>query len=175
MSVQFTASKLAELLGVSQAAVSGAAINNHLCQEYPVADWADKSERGRIRGFNVPDDIFNEIVAKRKQVEKPDKEEFGLLGLLARYYPEEAKQKEGYVSEEEEIKYVEAMFKNALADESLPKKHRRGIARAFKTLRKAQREAMEKRTAEEKEIDEHFRFIESYLRDNEVTEFNDDE
>jgi hypothetical protein len=34
---------------------------------------------------------------------------------------------------------------------------------------------MEKRTAEGKEIDEHFRFIESYLQDDDVTEFNDDE
>jgi hypothetical protein len=167
MSIRCTASKLAKLLGVSQAAVSGAAINNHLCQEYPVAGWADKSERGRIRGFNVPDDVFDEIAAEGKQEKNQAKgaNTFGLYDLLARYYPEEASQKEGYMTEEEDAKYVAMTFKNALADESLPKEHRIDIARAFEILHKEHLKVTENRTNEEIEAEEDYRFIKNYIRD----------
>lgn len=63
MSVRLKAIELADLLGVAQASVSGAAINDHLCGGYPVAEWADKNPRGRILGYDVPDEVFGELTA----------------------------------------------------------------------------------------------------------------
>lgn len=63
MSVRLKAIDLADLLGVAQATVSGAAINDHLCRGYPVSEWADKNTRGRILGYNVPDEIFRDLKA----------------------------------------------------------------------------------------------------------------
>jgi hypothetical protein len=74
MSVRLKAIELAELLGVAQATVSGAAINDHLCSGYPVAEWAEKNVRGRILGYDVPDEVYQELtgqkVKKRSDVKR---------------------------------------------------------------------------------------------------------
>ena len=65
MSVRLKAIELADLLGVAQATVSGAGINDYLCGGYAIAKWADKNERGRILGYDVPDEVYEELTAKQ--------------------------------------------------------------------------------------------------------------
>jgi len=58
------AKKLAELLGVSASAISFATSKDHLCQGYPVAEWAERTQRGRVIGYKVPDEVYDEIQEK---------------------------------------------------------------------------------------------------------------
>jgi len=46
--------ELAEMLAVSGAALSKATRNGHQCAGHPVAEWAERSESGRVLGFHVP-------------------------------------------------------------------------------------------------------------------------
>jgi|SRR6056297_1127948 len=69
MSVRLKAIELADLLGVAQATVSGAAINDHLCGGYPVSEWADKNERGRILGYDVPDGVYHKLATGKVKSE----------------------------------------------------------------------------------------------------------
>jgi hypothetical protein len=53
--------QLAKLLGVSTAALSLAAKKDHLCQRFPVASWADRTVRGKLIAYYVPEDDFKRI------------------------------------------------------------------------------------------------------------------
>jgi predicted transcriptional regulator len=62
-----TGKKLAKLLNVSTAAVSDAIKHNHQCGGQPICEWAEFSESGRVKGYDVPNDLMKELTTEEPQ------------------------------------------------------------------------------------------------------------
>lgn len=65
-------SELADLLGVSAAAISKATKNGHLCAGHPVSEWAQRSESGRVKCYLVDAALLDTL---RKKGSLPGKVE----------------------------------------------------------------------------------------------------
>jgi hypothetical protein len=57
------AKELAKMLDVTPSAISYATKKDHLCKGYPVAEWADRTSRGRVNGYRVPENIYMEFIS----------------------------------------------------------------------------------------------------------------
>lgn len=53
--------QLAELLDVAPASLSGASSKDHLCKGHPVAQWAQRNERGKLISYQIPESDYNKL------------------------------------------------------------------------------------------------------------------
>lgn len=62
-----TGKELAKLLGVTTAAVSDAIKHDNQCGGQPICEWADFYDSGRVKGYHVPNHLFDELTRKQQE------------------------------------------------------------------------------------------------------------
>ena len=67
--------ELAEILDVSAPTLSEATKKGYNCAGYPVSEWAEISESGRVQGYDVPGFLLLEHQEKLKKRPNPEPEE----------------------------------------------------------------------------------------------------
>lgn len=100
--------KLAELLDVAPASLSGAAKKDHLCKGKPVAEWAVRNERGKLLEYELPENRYRELTGTTENepnsAYKPNKQ------------PNEAKANEPNAEKTGDLKPIKPARKNAIAE-----------------------------------------------------------